>query len=134
MTELILNSNEHKIDVNKLKCEFKSPIRFDNSFISLTQTTFYNFFHNVKQNYKMKVKKDNAYYNISFTNSMLEIQDIVKIINDELIRHELFDEDDPSIINIIADINTFKIIVLVERGYDLFLDDNFSHMLGFLKF
>ena len=44
MTELILNSNEHKIDVNKLKYEFKSPIRFDNSFISLTQATFYNFF------------------------------------------------------------------------------------------
>ena len=57
MTELILNSNEHKIDVNKLKYELKSPIRFDNSFMSLTQATFYNFFHNVKQNYEMKVKK-----------------------------------------------------------------------------
>ena len=57
MTELILNSNEHKIDVNKLRYEFKSPIRFDNNFISLTQATFYNFFHNVKQNYEMKVKK-----------------------------------------------------------------------------
>ena len=42
MTELILNSNEHKIDVNKLKYEFKLPVRFDNSFISLTQATFYN--------------------------------------------------------------------------------------------
>ena len=50
MTELILNSNEHKIDVNKLRYEFKSPIRFDNSSISLTQGIFYNFFHNVKQN------------------------------------------------------------------------------------
>ena len=57
MTELILNSNEHKIDLNRLEYEFKSPIRFDNSFISLTQATFYNFFHNVKQNYETKVKK-----------------------------------------------------------------------------
>ena len=48
MTELILNSNEHKIYVNKLRYEFKSPIRFDNSSISLTQGIFYNFFHNVK--------------------------------------------------------------------------------------
>ena len=40
MTELILNSNEHKVDVNKLRYEFKSPIRFDNSFISLTQAVF----------------------------------------------------------------------------------------------
>ena len=57
MTELILNSNEHKVDVNKLRYEFKSPIRFDNNFISLTQGIFYNSFHNVKQNYEMKIKK-----------------------------------------------------------------------------
>ena len=48
MTELILNSNEHKVDVNKLRYEFKSPIRFENSFTSLTQGIFYNSFHNVK--------------------------------------------------------------------------------------
>ena len=40
MIELILNSNEHKIDVNKLKYRFKSLIRFDNSSISLTQGIF----------------------------------------------------------------------------------------------
>ena len=79
----------------------------------------------------MKVKKDNTYYSISFIDSMLEVQDINKIINDELIRHKLLTEDDPPIINIIADINTFKIIILVERGYELHLDDNFAHMLGF---
>ena len=131
MTELILNSNEHKVDVNKLRYEFKSPIRFDNSFISLTQAVFYNFFHNVKQNYEMKVKKDNTFYNISCIDSMLEIEDINKIINDELTRHELLTEDDPHIINIIGDVNTFKIIILVERGYELHLDDNFGKMLGF---
>ena len=131
MTELILNSNEHKVDVNKLRYEFKSPIRFDNSFISLTQAVFYNFFHNVKQNYEMKVKKDNIFYTISFIDSMLEIEDINKIINDELIRFELLTEDDPPIISIIGDVNTFKIIILVERGYELHLDDNFAKMLGF---
>ena len=79
----------------------------------------------------MKIKKDDTYYNISFIDSMLEVEDINKIIYDELIRHKLLTEDDPPIINIIADINTFKIIILVERGYDLHLDDNFAHMLGF---
>ena len=44
MTELILNSNEHKIDSNKLRYEFKSPIRFDNAFISLTQGDILQFF------------------------------------------------------------------------------------------
>ena len=131
MTELILNSNEHKVDVNKLRYEFKSPIRFDNSFISLTQAVFYNFFHNVKQNYEMKVKKDNIFYTISFIDSMLEIEDINKIINNELIRFELLTEDDPPIISIIGDVNTFKIIILVERGYELHLDDNFAKILGF---
>ena len=79
----------------------------------------------------MKVKKDNTYYNISFLDSMLEVKDINKIINDELIRHELLTDDDPHIISIIPDINTFKIIILVERLYELHLDDNFARMLGF---
>ena len=131
MTELISNSNEHKVDVNRLRYEFKSPIGFDNSFISLTQGIFHNFFHNFKQDYEMKVKKDDTYYNISFIDSMLEVEDIDKIINDELIRHELLTEDDPPIISIIADINIFKIIILIERGYELHLDDDFAHMLGF---
>ena len=48
-----------------------------------------------------------------------------------MIRHKLFTEDDPPIVSIIADINTFKIIILVERGYKLHLDDNFYRMLGF---
>ena len=62
---------------------------------------------------------------------MLEVEGINKIINDELIRHKLLTEDDPPIINIIADINTFRIIILVERPYELHLDNNFAHMLGF---
>ena len=131
MTELILNSNEHKVDSNKLRYEFKSPIRFDNSFMSLTQAIFYNFFHNVKESYQMKVKKDNISYTISFIDSMLEVPDINKIINEELIRHKLLTEDDNPIISILTDINTFKIIVLIEDGYELYLDNNFSKMLGF---
>ena len=79
----------------------------------------------------MKVKKDNTFYTISFIDSMLEVPDINKIINDELIRHELLTEDDNPIISILTDINTFKIIVLIEDEYELYLDDNFSRMLGF---
>ena len=131
MTELILNSNEHKVDANKLRYEFKSPIIFDNNYVSLTQAVFYNSFHNVKQNYEMKVKKDNTFYNISFIDAMLEVENVNKIINEELIRHKLLTEDDPPIISIIANINAFKIIILVERGYELHSDDNFAKMFGF---
>ena len=131
MTKLILNSNENKVDLNKLRYEFKSPIRFDNSFMSLNQAIFYNFFHNVKESYQMKVKKDNTFYTISFIDAMLEVEDINKIINNELIKQKLLTEDDNPIISIIADINTFKILILIEDGYELHLDDNFSRMLGF---
>ena len=62
---------------------------------------------------------------------MLELPDINKIINDELIRHELLTEDDTPIISILTDINTFKIIILIENGYELHFDNNFSRMLGF---
>ena len=98
--------------------------------MSLTQAIFYNLFHNVKESYQMKVKNDNTFYTISFIDSMLEVHDINKIINDELIRHELL-KDDPPIISILLDINTFKIIVLIEDGYELHLNDNFAKMLGF---
>ena len=37
----------------------------------------------------MKVKKDNTFYNIGFIDSMLEVSDINRLINDELIRHKL---------------------------------------------
>ena len=122
---------KHKVDSNKLRYEFKSPIRFDNSFMSLNQAIFYNFFHNVKESYEMKVKKNDKFYTISFINSMLEVEDINKIINNELIKQKLITEDDNPIISIIADINTFKILILIEEGYELHLDDNFARMLGF---
>ena len=131
MTKLILNSNENKVDSNKLRYEFKNPIRFDNSFMSLNQAIFYNFFHNVKESYEIKVKKDNKFYTISFIDSMLEVDDINKILNNELIRQKLLTEDDNPIISIIADINTFKILILIEDEYELHLDDNFARMLGF---
>ena len=42
MTELILNSSEHKVNNNTLRFDFKKPIRFINSKISLTSMIFYN--------------------------------------------------------------------------------------------
>ena len=79
----------------------------------------------------MKGKEENTFYNISFIDSMLEVSDINKLVNDELIRHKLLTEFDTPIISILSDINTFKIIVLIEDGYELHLDDNFSKILGF---
>ena len=41
MSELILNSNDHKVASNKLRYEFKSPVKFDNSYIPLTRAIFF---------------------------------------------------------------------------------------------
>ena len=51
MTEFILNSNEHKINDNTLGLNFRNPIRFINSKISLTSMIFYNYFPNIDENY-----------------------------------------------------------------------------------
>ena len=61
------------------------------------------------------------FIHIGFIDSMLEVSDINRLINDELIRHELITENDLPIIQIISDINTFKIVVLVQDGYELHL-------------
>ena len=42
--EIILNGNENKINDNRLRYNFKHPIRFNNQHISLTNMIFYNFF------------------------------------------------------------------------------------------
>ena len=59
MSEFILNSNEHKINSNTLRFDFKKPIRFNNSNISLTSMIFYNYFPNIDKNCKIYVNYNN---------------------------------------------------------------------------
>ena len=51
MTEFIFNSNEHKINDNALRFNFKKSIRFVNSKISLSSMIVYNYFPNIDENY-----------------------------------------------------------------------------------
>ena len=53
MSEFILNSNEHKINNNALRFDFKKTIRFTDSNISLSNMIFYNYFPNIDENYKL---------------------------------------------------------------------------------
>ena len=63
MAEFILNSNEHKINNNTLRLDFKKPIRFTDSNIRLTNAIFYNYFPNVYENYKIYVNYLRDLYN-----------------------------------------------------------------------
>ena len=81
MTEFTLNSNEPKINNNILRFDFKKPIRFTNSNISLTNMIFYNYFPNIDENYKIYVNYNNQTTIINFSKGAYDINDINDIIN-----------------------------------------------------
>ena len=129
--EIILNSNENKINDNCLRYNFKQPIRFINQNISLTNMIFYNFFPNIDENFKLKVKYNNRDIPISFHNGSYNVSDISNIINLELKENSIDIEES---IKITIDINQFKILIIVKKNFKLILNKNFMKLLGFSKY
>ena len=128
MAEFILNSNKHKINDNTLRFNFKNPIRFSNSNISLTIAVFYNYFPNVYENYKIYVTYNNQITNINFRKGAYNVEDINNIINLELNEKYDFKEDK---INIVSDVNQYSILFILEEGFTIVLDENFKNLFGF---
>ena len=128
MTEFILNSNQHKINDNTLRFTFKKPIRFNNANISLTNAIFYNYFQNVFENYKIYVSYNNQTTIVNFSKGAYNVNDINNIINLELNEKYDFKEDK---INIVTDINQFSILIILEEGFSIVLDENFKKLFGF---
>ena len=128
MAEFILNSNQHKINDNTLRFNFKKPVRFVNSNISLTNMIFYNYFPNVDDNYKILVNYNNETTLVNFTKGTYNIDDISNIINLEINDKYGFKENK---IEIIADVNRYSILIILEEGFSLVLDENFKKLLGF---
>ena len=129
--EIEINSNQHKISNNKLRYYFNDITKFENNSVSLMECIFYSYFENVKSNYSMKVKKDNDFYIIEFIDSQLEISDINNILQDNLIKSNLQTEDETPKIQIISDVNTYSVLIFIEKGFELHLDNNFQRILGF---
>ena len=100
--EIILHSNENKINDNCLRYNFKKPIRFINQNISLTNMIFYSFFPNISEKFKLKVKYNNREIEVNFQKGAYNIEDISNIINLEL-KENSIDIEDP--IKMIVDIN-----------------------------
>ena len=128
MAEFILNSNYHKINDNTLRFNFKKPVRFVNSNISLTNMIFYNYFPNVDDNYKILVNYNNETTIVNFTKGAYNIDDINNIINLEINDKYGFKENK---IEIIVDVNRYSILIILEEGFSLVLDENFKKLLGF---
>ena len=128
MAEFILNSNLHKINDNTLRFNFKKPVRFVNSNVSLTNMIFYNYFPNVDDNYKILVNYNNETTIVNFTKGAYNIDDINNIINLEINDKYGFKENK---IEIIVDVNRYSILIILEEGFSLVLDENFKKLLGF---
>ena len=128
MTEFILNSIYHKINNNTLRFNFKKPIRFVNSNITLTNALFYNYFPNVFENYKIYVTYNNQTTIVNFSKGAYKVNDINNIINLELNGKYDFKEDK---INIVTDVNQFSILIILEEGFTIVLDENFKKLFGF---
>ena len=79
----------------------------------------------------MKVKKDMGFYNINFIDSQLEISDINNILQDHLIKFDIQTEDETPKIQITSDVNTYSVLIFVEKGFELHIDENFQKILGY---
>ena len=128
--ELILNSNEHKVSNNCLRYDLKQTIRFNNQHISLTNMIFYNFFPNIYENFKLKIKHNNR--EIDFQEGAYNVSDISNITNLKLKETNDIDTEEP--IKIVVDINQYKILIIVKNEFKLILDKNFMKLLGFSKY
>ena len=129
--EIEINSNDHKISNNKLRYYFNDITKFENNSVSLMEFISYSYFENIKSYYSMKVKKEEGFYNINFIDSQLEISDINNILQDHLIKFNIQTEVETPKIQIISDINTYSILIFVEKGFELHIDQNFQKILGF---
>ena len=128
MTEFILNSHEHKINKNTLRFNFRKPIRFANSNISLTNAISYNYFPNIDENYKIYVNYNNQTTIINFSKGAYNVNDINDSINLELNEKYDFKEDK---INLTIDVNQYSILIILEEGFTIILDENFKNYLDF---
>ena len=129
--EIELNSNDHKISNNKLRYYFNDITKFENNTVSLMECMFRSYFENIKSNYSMRVKYEGGFYNINFIDSQLEIFDINNILQDHLIKFNIQNEDETPKIQIISDENTYSVLIFIEKGFELHLDENFQKILGF---
>ena len=129
--EIEINSDEHKISTNKLRYYFDDITKFENNKVALMDCTFRTYFENIKSNYSMKVKYEGAFYNIDFIDSQLEIFDINNILQNHLIKFNLQNEDEKPKIQIISDVNTYSVLIFIEKGFEIHIDKNFQKILGY---
>ena len=129
--EIEINSNDHKISNNRLRYYFNDTTKFENNNVSLMECIFYSYFENIKSYYSMKNKKGDTFYNIDFIDFQFEISDININLQEHLIKFNIQIEDETPKIQIISDVNTYSVLIFIEKGLELHIDKNFQKILGF---
>ena len=79
----------------------------------------------------MRVKYEGGFYNINSINSQLEISDINNTLQDHLIKFYIQNKDETPKIQIIGDVNTYPVLIFIEKGFELHLDENFQKLFGY---
>ena len=126
--EYILNSNDHKVNNNCLRYDFKNPIRFINQKISLMSIIFYNYFENITDKFNISIYYKSSQIIMNFKNGSYNISDINNIV-DDTIKEKFNTTEQPITISI--DVNRYAILIIVNKDWELRLNHYFMNLFGF---
>ena len=131
--EYILSSDQHEFKNNCLRYTFQKPIRFQNQYISLTSMMFYNYFENVTDKFKLTIKNKTQSHTIKFKNKSYYVSDISKIIENEIKENFNNISENEKYAQIVVDVNSYAILIIIKENWVLELDKNFMDLFGFEK-
>ena len=131
--EYILSSDQHKFKNNCLRYTFQKPIRFQNQYISMTSMMFYNYFENVTDKFKLTIKNETQSHTINFKNRSYYVYDISKIIENEIKENFNNISENEKYVQIVVDVNSYSILIIIKENWILELDKNFMDLFGFEK-
>ena len=131
--EYILSSDQHGFKNNCLRYTFQKPIRFQNQYISITSMMFYNYFENVTDKFKLTIKNETQSHTINFKNRSYYVYDISKIIENEIKENFNNISENEKYVQIVVDVNSYSILIIIKENWVLELDKNFMDLFGFEK-
>ena len=131
--EYILSSDQHGFKNNCLRYTFQKPIRFQNQYISMTSMMFYNYFENVTDKFKLTIKNETQSHTINFKNRSYYVYDISKIIENEIKENFNNISENEKYVQIVVDVNSYSILIIIKENWILELDNNFMDLFGFEK-
>ena len=129
--EYILSSDQHEFKNNCLRYTFQTPIHFQNQYISLTSMMFYNYFENVTDKFKLTIKNKTQSHTINFKNKSYYVSDISKIIENEIKENFNNISENEKYVQIVVDVNSYAILIIIKENWVLELDKNFMDLFGF---